>query len=198
MKTLKILMTLALLAAIAGAGFIYSGTYNIAQDEPHWPLTFKLIEALRERSIDAHSSGIAVAKLDDPALIKEGGEHYAAMCSGCHLAPGMEDTEIRPGLYPQPPNLSEHEHGESHAGMDQTAMAARQFWIIKHGIKMTAMPAWGSTHDDPSIWGMVAFLQKLPGMSPEEYASLTGTETGHEPAGHHHGSEGKNHAGHHE
>src|SRR3546814_15521897 len=49
---------------------------------------------------------------------------------------------------------------------------AQQFWIIKHGIKMTAMPAWGKTHPDPLIWDMVAFVRKLPGMSPTEYKQL--------------------------
>jgi len=184
MKTLKILIVLALVGAIAGAGVIYSGSYNIAADEPHWPVTYKLIETLRERSISAHAKGIEVPKLGEPKLISEGAQHYAAMCSGCHLAPGMEDTEIRPGLYPQPPNLAEHEHGESHGEADELTMAARQFWIIKHGIKMTAMPAWGTTHDDNAIWGMVAFLQKLPGMTPQEYSLLTGTEVEGNGQGH--------------
>jgi hypothetical protein len=43
------------------------------------------------------------------------------------------------------------------------------------------MPAWGSTHDDQIIWGIVAFLQKLPKLSPEEYRSMVGA-----PAAHHH------------
>jgi mono/diheme cytochrome c family protein len=198
MKTFTSLIALAALGVAAGAGFVYSGAYNMAADEPHWPVTFKLIETLRERSIGAHAKGIEVPKLDEPKLIAEGAEHYAAMCSGCHLAPGMEDTEIRAGLYPQPPNLSAHAHGESHADMDMSAMAARQFWIIKHGIKMTAMPAWGTSHDDKAIWGLVAFLQKLPEMKPEEYKALTdGEGGGHDHGAHPHGaaSSGDGHAG---
>jgi hypothetical protein len=37
---------------------------------------------------------------------------------------------------------------------------------------MSAMPAWGKTHDDQSIWGMVAFLQKLPELTPDQYRAL--------------------------
>jgi mono/diheme cytochrome c family protein len=37
---------------------------------------------------------------------------------------------------------------------------------------MSAMPAWGASHDDPTIWSMVAFLQKLPGMTPQQYEDL--------------------------
>ena len=49
----------------------------------------------------------------------------------------------------------------------------RAFWIIKHGIKMSAMPAWGKTLDDAAIWDLVAFVRKLPEMTPETYAQLS-------------------------
>ncbi|MGH8456557.1 MAG: c-type cytochrome, partial [Stenotrophobium sp.] len=55
---------------------------------------------------------------------------------------------------------------------------AEEFWMIKHGVKMTAMPAWGPTHDDAKIWGMVAFLQKLPKLTPAQYAAMTGAAGG--------------------
>ena len=47
------------------------------------------------------------------------------------------------------------------------------FWIVKHGIKASGMPSWGPTHDDQRIWAMVAFLQKLPQLTPEQYQILT-------------------------
>jgi mono/diheme cytochrome c family protein len=46
------------------------------------------------------------------------------------------------------------------------------FWAIKHGIKMSAMPAWGSTHDNATIWSMVAFLQKLPALNATQYNEI--------------------------
>ncbi len=85
------------------------------------------------------------------------------MCTGCHLAPGVGDNEMRQGLYPQPPNLSQ----------PRDRSPAQLFWIIKHGLKMTGMPAWGVTHDDEAIWGLVAFLQQLPTMDAAAYAALT-------------------------
>ena len=38
---------------------------------------------------------------------------------------------------------------------------------------MTAMPAWGRTHSDELIWDMVAFLRKLPALSPDAYRTMT-------------------------
>jgi mono/diheme cytochrome c family protein len=75
----------------------------------------------------------------------------------------MEDSEIRPGLYPKPPVLAKRLESDP----------SRDFWIIKHGIKMSGMPAWGYTHDDDTIWAIVAFLQKLPKLSSAEYQTLT-------------------------
>ena len=183
MKTIKVIAVFAGVCLLAVMGFIYSGQYNVGADVPHWQFNAGLLEILREQSIDVHAKGLEVPVLDDPALIAEGAEHNAPMCSGCHLAPGMENTEIRTGLYPQPRNLAEARP----SGEDEDAdhAAARRFWIIKHGIKMSAMAAWGTTHDDQSIWALVAFLRKLPELSPGQYKEMTATSGGHAHAAHH-------------
>lgn len=156
-----VLATIAVLvvgAASAFALFAWSGAYSFAADERHAEAVSSLLERMRERSIHVRSESLVVPPLEDQKLILQGAGQYAAMCTGCHLRPGMKNSEIRPGLYPLPPNLSQHRVDPKDA-----------FWAIKHGIKMSAMPAWGASHDDGTIWSMVAFLQKLPGMSAEEY-----------------------------
>jgi mono/diheme cytochrome c family protein len=126
----------------------------------------------RERSIALRSRDVQVPDLADAKKIAAGASEYAEMCTGCHLAPGMEDNELRPGLYPYPPNLSAHRSGIDADPLAVNQSAARQFWIIKHGIKLSAMPAWGKTHDDELIWDMVAFLRAMPKMSPEQYKAV--------------------------
>lgn len=188
MKTIKVIAVFTVVCFLVAMGVIFSGTVNMGADRPHWPATRKLIEIQREQSIAAHAKGIETPALDDPRLIAEGAEHYAPMCSGCHLAPGMEDTEIRKGLYPRPPNLADARHASGQG--DAVRAAARQFWIIKHGIKMTAMPAWGTTHDDQSIWALVAFVRKLPDLSAGQYKTMTSAAAGqsHDDGGHDHSS----------
>lgn len=150
------------IGAVAGI-FIYTGFYNIGADAPHTKPVYWIIENLRDRSIAVRAKDIAVpATLADPKNVAVGAGLYAEMCSGCHLAPGMEKTEISQGLYPQAPELS---LGVIHS-------AAEEFWMIKHGVKMTAMPAWGRTHSDDLIWDMVAFVRKLPSLSAEQYQAL--------------------------
>jgi mono/diheme cytochrome c family protein len=162
MTCLKTLLAVLVLAVLGAAGFVYAGWYDIGADSPHWKPTYAVLRALRERSVAHRAHGLALpADLDDPAVILKGAGQYAAMCTGCHLAPGMAGSEIRPGLYPRPPDLS------------RTPVDPREaFWTIKHGIKMSAMPTWGTSHDDATIWSMVAFLRKLPRMTPAEYRAM--------------------------
>jgi len=146
-------------AGIAGA-LIYGGFYNVAADRPHTRFVYWLADTVRDRSVETRAAGIKKpSNLEDPQRISAGAGLYAEMCSGCHLAPGMEKTEISQGLYPRAPELAQ--------GTDLTP--AEEFWTIKHGIKMSGMAAWGKTHNDTLIWDMVAFLQKLPALSPAQY-----------------------------
>jgi mono/diheme cytochrome c family protein len=185
---LKILITViltAVVAVLAGLGFIYSGAFDAAADQPHSGLVFFLAKTARERSVALRARDIRVPDLTAPTAIAAGASEYAEMCTGCHLAPGMEDNEMRSGLYPYPPNLAGHNAGVAGDPLAVNHSAARQFWIIKHGIKMSAMPAWGKTHDDATIWTIVAFLQKLPSLSPAQYAEMTKeSESAHEASGH--------------
>jgi mono/diheme cytochrome c family protein len=162
-RSIAVLLALLVIIGLGAAVFVRAGIYNMGADSPHAPLTLKLLEDLRDSSTKAYSRSIAVPALDSPAQIAQGARLYATRCTGCHLAPGVSQSELRTGLYPQPPDLSTD-------GIDDMAEA---FWIIKHGIKMSAMPAWGKTHTDAEIWSVVAFLHKLPGLSPAQYQQLT-------------------------
>ena len=156
------------LGAIGAGLFIESGYYNIGADDHHTKIVLAIIEQLRERSIGARISAIDLRYAEDPVRVAAGAEHYAALCAGCHLAPGVTKSDIRPGLYPHPPNLAQEDLRDGR----------RAFWIIKHGIKMSAMPAWGKTLDDAAIWDLVAFVRQLPAMSAETYLQLSRGHSG--------------------
>jgi mono/diheme cytochrome c family protein len=173
MNVLSSFLAGAILLGVAGIAYFFAGAYDVGADVPHTKPVFWLIEKVRERSIAARTANVVVPPLDFPALVTSGARHYATMCAGCHLAPGMKDSEFRAGLYPQPPDLSL-----------RVRPPRESFWIIKHGLKMTAMPAWGGAHDDAAIWSLVAFLQDLPRLSPEEYRRLA---TNAIASGHHGG-----------
>ncbi|MHB1213974.1 MAG: c-type cytochrome [Thiobacillus sp.] len=173
-----VLATLVIGVAL-GAAAVYSGTLDVAADTPHSRLVYQIIETAREQSIDRHARDLAVpANLADTERIRRGAGNYAAMCAACHLAPGKADSEIRMGLYPEPPDLARPE--------EETVaeMAARHFWIIKHGIKASGMPAWSRGGiEDAAIWDLVAFIQKVPSLSAEQYVALVESSEGHSHGG---------------
>ena len=150
-------------AAAAAALAVYAGAYDVAADVPHTRIVYWLLDTVRNRSVAARSRNIEIPPdLADAKRIATGAALYDDMCSGCHLAPGMERTEISQGLYPAAPELDK--------GTD--LHPAEEFWIIKHGIKMSGMAAWGRTHSDALIWDMVAFLRKFPSLSAAQYGAL--------------------------
>ena len=149
--------------AIGTTAFVSSGLYNIGGDDHHTRVVLTIIEQLRNRSIALRTHGLDAPNLGDPKNIAARAQHYAALCIDCHLAPGVTKSEIRAGLYPHPPNLAEEDVDD----------AQRAFWIIKHGIKMSAMPAWGKTFNDAAIWEIVAFVRPMPMMTAESYQQLT-------------------------
>lgn len=161
----------SLLLLVAAGVAIYAGLYNVGADVPHTQPVYWLLDTVRERSVAARAQNIAVPKdLDDAKRISIGAGEYSEMCSGCHLAPGMKRTEISRGLYPRAPELRRN--------TDLTP--AEQFWIVKHGLKMTGMPAWGVTHDDDLLWDVVAFVRKLPELTPEQYQTMVKDAPKHE------------------
>ena len=151
-----------LLSVLGAALFVESGLYNIGADDHHTKPVLALITQLRDRSIESRLSSIKPQLTATPEMIKIGAKHYASLCAGCHLAPVAAKSDLRIGLYPHPPNLAQEDIQESR----------RAFWIIKHGIKMSAMPAWGKTLDDDAIWDVVAFVRKMPSLSQEDYQQL--------------------------
>ncbi len=163
MRCVKTIVGLAVVAIVAGLGVLYSGSVYIGADEPHAGLTRWLLHTGMQRSVREHAEGIKAPPLYDPKMILEGFRHYREMCVGCHLAPGVTHSEIREGLTPKPPSLQL---------AAERWTAPQLFWIVKHGVKMTGMPAWGKSHSDDKIWAMVAFLKQLPGMKAAQYQAM--------------------------
>jgi mono/diheme cytochrome c family protein len=173
MRSIRILIALIVLLAAAAAGFAYSGIFDVsaAVAEPAWRA--RLFDTIKDRSIDRRAAVLPAAPpLGDPQLIRTGLVHFTEMCVVCHGAPGVPKSEIGMGLNPDPPDLA-------HEAAEQSPV--RLFWVLKNGIKMTGMPAFGLTHSDEQLWAMVAFLKQLPKLSPRQYAAMA-QEAGAHPS----------------
>ncbi len=159
-KIITTLLAVIILALVALVIFVYSGTYNIAASEPHSNIEEWLLETMMENSIESRAGSLTAPDLSGDDMIASGFSHFDAMCTECHGAPGVNPDEFAVGLNPKAPELS-HEAEEW--------SAEELFWITKHGIKFTGMPAFGETHSDDDIWAIVAFMKKLPELGYSGY-----------------------------
>jgi len=162
-RTVILTLIVTLIATcLGGIAFIYSGLFDVSARWQDPPLVKWILVTTRERSLDARKDKVKVPdNLDDPAVIMAGFKLYRGMCVICHRAPGLAPSEVSRGLNPPPPNFAHLKEDD----VDPPEF----FLIIRNGIRMTAMPAWGTTHDDKKIWSMVSFLRKLPNLTPAQY-----------------------------
>jgi len=155
----------AALAAIIALGLAIplSGAFNVAATNPDSALTTWFLNTTMRRSVAMRSSAIVPPKSFSDEEVRTGFEEFSAMCVMCHGAPGKKRSKVGKGLRPQAPNLVK---AVPHWN------AGQLFWIVKNGIKMTGMPAFGPTHNDATIWSIVAFVSRLPDMTEKQYQQL--------------------------
>ena len=84
-------------------------------------------------------------------------------CRPCHGSPGRQAPRIALAMTPHPPYLP-----PAIAGWAPDEL----YYIVKHGVKFTAMPAWPAGRRDDEVWAMVAFLRALPRMDARSYRAL--------------------------
>lgn len=176
-RTLKIvgftLLGLFLLAPVIGFLVAASGIIPIKASSRHWAITAWFLNFSMSRSVDTHSLGMKPPPLDDPVLVHKGAGHFALGCQPCHGSPLQPHPRITIEMTPHPPYLPP---------MISQWDPEELFYIVKHGVKFTGMPAWPSQVRDDEVWAMTAFLLKLPELSAEEYLRLTQGEASTTPS----------------
>jgi cytochrome c553 len=155
----------AIAASIAAVGglAVVSGIVPITASSGHWPITASFLHFAMRRSVATHSLGQEVPSLDEPWLAQKGAAHYEAACRPCHGSPEHPRPVIAQHMTPRPPDLSK---------AVREWKAAELFYIVKHGVKLTGMPAWPAQQRDDEVWAMVAFLRQLPGLDAHGYRQL--------------------------
>ena len=169
---LGVLLILGLIGAVAWRSIDVSAT------TPHSPWVEEFLHETMEAAVRRSAADIEVPPLSDPALLSEGAHHYFPMCEGCHAGPGVEPSEMAKGLYPPPPALHEEEEWSD----------AELFWIVKNGIKGSGMPAYGPSHSDEELWGIIAFVRTMPGINAAAYEGFRPSNgDAHDHGAHGHG-----------
>jgi mono/diheme cytochrome c family protein len=107
------------------------------------------------------------ANLSAPGVATEdsiiaGGKLYVMGCMGCHGDPGKPLAEDLAN-FPPVPQLP-------HVGTQYSEPEI--YWVIKRGIRMTAMSAYGPFYKEDQLWSLAAFIRRVNTLTPEELQAI--------------------------
>jgi cytochrome c553 len=145
---------------------VFGGAIPVGASSGHWAATAWILDLIKRRSVAVRSLGVDTPPLDRPGQVRVGANHYETACRGCHGSPSTRMPMVPSRMTPHPPNLAH-----------QVArwQPRELFYLVRHGIKFTGMPAWPSAERPDEIWPVVAFLRAMPSMDEESYWAHRGS-----------------------
>ena len=112
----------------------------------------RLFPTVVRAAVARQAGSIMIKDSADAEGIHAGEEIYKVMCAQCHGQLNGRPSVLGASFYPPAPQLPGHSSSYTESEM---------FWIVKHGIRNTSMPAWGKLLSDRDIGQVVAFVKTL-------------------------------------
>lgn len=152
---------LGIVGAFGWVGYQLFTTGFSAKTEPH-ALEVLMARQIRRLAIPIEKRNAQNPIPLSPDVMKESVAHFADHCATCHANDGSGQTPIGKNVYPKAPDLR--------LADTQSMSDGEIFWVIHHGIRFTAMPAWGEGDpaQDKASWKLVHFIRHLPQLTPDE------------------------------
>src|SRR3954467_3113080 len=156
-----VIFTLILLAGTVFAVASF-GLYPIGADNPPGGLE----RSLAMRAMDTYAEKHKPA-MDNPTAINadnlaEGAQEYEEHCAFCHGGAKAKISPMRDKFNPPVPQLLTRIPHDPDNWL---------FWVTKHGVRMTGMPAWDGVMSDEEMWKVVAFIKHSDKLPPEAAAA---------------------------
>jgi predicted CXXCH cytochrome family protein len=158
---LLVLLAVVVLAAAYGVLLIRRGFSAI--DEPS-SLEKVVARTVRNFAIPSGARKEKNPWKAAPEILQEAREHFIARCAICHANDGTGQSKIGRNLYPKVPDLR--------MPLTQNLTDGQIHYIIRNGVRLTGMPAWGNPHDEQEddSWKLVLFIRDLRQPTIEEKA----------------------------
>jgi len=156
-----IVVGLGFVGAFGWMGYQLFTTGFSAKAEPH-ALEVLMAQQIRHLAIPIEKRNMRNPIPLTPDVMKESLAHFADHCALCHANDGSGQTPIGKNVYPKAPDLR--------LADTQSMSDGEIFWIIHHGIRFTAMAAWGEGDpaEDKGSWKLVHFIRHLPQLTTDE------------------------------
>jgi len=157
MKTFLLGFIVAFVVLPLGAlGYFRLGLAPVESDAKPATWESKLMNSAVHASVRRGASGMQAptpGNLEDSVV--EGGKLYFEGCGGCHGKPGKLEEDL--SNYPRVPQLWQ---------VGTQYSEPELYWIVKHGIRMSAMSAYGPFYSDKQMWALVSFLKRMDHLPP--------------------------------
>src|SRR5579862_6251226 len=146
-------------ALVAGAGIaaVYAGLIPSNADSKPNAVERWLANTALKAAIARETKGVTSPIQPTDENLTAAAKLYGSNCAVCHGASDGEPSLIAKGFYVRAPQLARD-------GAEDDPVEV-SYWKVKHGIRYTAMPAFGQTLTDEQIWQLaqfVAHMDKLP------------------------------------
>jgi mono/diheme cytochrome c family protein len=169
-----VLGILVTLLVIASGVFSVShfGLYPIGADNPPGSLERALASRALDEYADKHKPAGGNPVQPTPANLVEGARGYEEHCALCHGGAKAKISPMRHKFNPPAPQLIDRIPHDDDAWL---------FWVTKHGVRMTGMPAWDGILSDDEMWKVVAFIKhsdKLPRDVQSSWERMAATAAG--------------------
>ncbi len=162
-----------MVAALATCGalgmtVIQTGAFEARASKPDDPISAWVTHTTMSNAMRREARSVPAPASFTREQILAGLRLYQSRCIACHGGPGVARADWVQGLTPSPPYLID---------ASQRWTRPELYWMVKHGVKMTAMPAWGPTENDQEVWDVVAFLVAMPDIKPAEFQRIEAGRT---------------------
>jgi thiosulfate dehydrogenase len=152
-----IVFTLAFFAAAAYAGIVLGALPPGADEKPTGLETWAARKSLHATIERERGSFVNPLKPTDADLLA-GVKLYGANCAVCHGAADGKASTLAKGFYIDAPQLATD--GVEDDPEDET------YWKLDHGIRFSAMPAFGATLSSDQLWQLSMFLNRMDKLPP--------------------------------
>lgn len=142
-----LVLVLIVIAGIAASRFSLSALPDPGRVETYLATTAKHFLIARE------SRSVPKGPAATPASIAEGEKLYGAECSMCHGMDAHSPTGTGRWMFPRAADLTSTDM--------RNYSDTELFWIIRNGIRLSGMPAFGNVESDAHIWNLVHYLRSL-------------------------------------
>ncbi|MFW6340992.1 MAG: c-type cytochrome [Wenzhouxiangella sp.] len=160
------LLLAGLIAALVAATIIVGGRFDVSVSAQLPPPIHDLIHLTRVNAVKRATRDLQgrPADLNDRQVLLDAVRSFQALCADCHSPPGFPTPPLARSLNPPPADLTE---------VAGKRTLEELFWVTKHGIRMSAMPAWGQSQSDERLWAIATLVAHFAELSAAEYRAVS-------------------------